>query len=107
MKEYKLYKWALMISLAVILRTSTTMAFGPFPPGPLSPTLDALTDAAEAVEGASAQLLAAQDKLQQLQGEVLNQIKSYVENLGLNLQNTLFNKKKGEPNLPKLFIPCF
>ena len=99
MKVNKLYKWTFIISLAVILRAGTTMAIGPFPPGPLSPTIDALTNAAETVEGASAQLLAAQDKLQQLQSEVLNQIKSYIENLGLNLKNTLFNKEKGEPNL--------
>ena len=75
------------------------------PPCPICPSLDFLTDAAETVEGASAQLLAAQDKLQQLQGETLNQIKSYVKNLGLDLKNTLFNKEKGYfNNLEVAFI---
>ena len=98
MKKYKPCQWILLISLSVMTKISVSVA-QLIPPCPICPSLDFLTDAAETVEGASAQLLAAQDKLQQLQGETLNQIKSYVENLGLDLKNTLFNKEKGEPNL--------
>ena len=98
MKKYKPCQWILLISLSVMTKISVSVA-QLIPPCPICPSLDFLTDAAETVEGASAQLLAAQDKLQQLQGETLNQIKSYVKNLGLDLKNTLFNKEKGEPNL--------
>ncbi len=99
MKKYKLNKWVLLINISVMLNANAVFGFGVLPPGPVSPTIDPLTNVAESLEGASAQLLTAQDELQQLQGEVLSEIKSFTDNIGLNLGNTLFNKEKDKANL--------
>ncbi len=99
MKKHNLYIWILLAGFAALLRIDVAKAQSPVPPTPLSPTIDFLTDAAETVEAYSAQALTVQDNLQKLQSETIGKLKSFADKVKLKLQETLFGKEEGKPNL--------
>lgn len=99
MKKYGFFSLSLAAFAIVLLLTGKSIALGPFPPGPMDTVIDFVTNAAETVEAKSAEALALQDKLQELQTQALSDIKSFGENVKNQLQDSLFGKKENQSNL--------